>query len=120
MRDPRRLDHGRRARPTLRLLQEDLSDGWDSGSNTLRAIGRHRWEDLQPLSCLPHLILRKAAESYGSDPVNDPPARTPSEPVAGRDLDGPGRRCSLGCAAGLAKGDHDDSADFYNQLEVAV
>lgn len=129
MKDSRRLDHNRRARPTLRLLREDLSDGWDQGSHALRAISECRWEHLQPLAELPHLILRKAVDSFGSSPEKDLQARTIA---CSRDLrllelrvsqwragiwTDPNDGVRWVCAAGLAKGGHDDADDFYVQLK---
>lgn len=62
--------HHRRARPTLRVLREDLTSGWES-ANPRRALADHRLTDLHPLSELPHPIIAKAANSFGADDAQD-------------------------------------------------
>jgi hypothetical protein len=120
--------HSRRARPTLRLLSEDLTAGWDSVyAPRLIANGCH--DELHPLSELPHPIVIKAAQAIGHDGARDN--------IVGQ------TRCStkvrlleIKCSqwrggvwqdsetgvhwlvvAGLAKGDHEDHEDFYKQVE---
>src|SRR5690349_14792747 len=68
------MEHNRRARPTIRLLSEDLPSGWED-PNCTRAIADRHWDRLLPLAELPHPLLRKAAEMYGPDPVHDPAPR---------------------------------------------
>lgn len=62
--------HHRRARPTLRVLREDLSSGWTSPA-PLRALNEGRVDDLHPLSELPHPLVKKAALSFGAAPADD-------------------------------------------------
>lgn len=126
------MDHNRRARPTLRVLREDLPDGWEKKPAVLRAIAEQQWERLQPLSELPHLILRKAKESYGSNPGNDPTARPIASSKDLRLLELRASQWRAGiwtdpqsgvrwvCAAGLAKGDHADHEDFYERVKATV
>ncbi len=58
----------RRARPTLRVLRDDLRDGWEGPRAQPGFTGL---DPLLPLSDLPHPIIAKAAESFSSEPVND-------------------------------------------------
>lgn len=60
----------RRARPTLRVLQDDLQTGWESSRAQPRA-GAGGLDPLSPLSDLHHPIIRKAAESFGDNPTHD-------------------------------------------------
>lgn len=62
--------HSRRARPTLRVLREDLTSDWKS-PHPLRALKQERLLDLHPLSELPHPIIRKAAECLGAHSNSD-------------------------------------------------
>lgn len=114
----------RRARPTIRLLREDLSSDWES-PQPRRSLQAGQLTSLHPLSELPHPILAKAVSSFGDDPADDncvgPIASSTNLPLleikAGqwrggvwhdRDLD----VCWV-LVAGLAKGDHEDRDDFY-------
>lgn len=126
------MDHNRRARPTLRVLREDLTDGWEKNPAVLRAIADEKWEDVQPLSELPHLILRKAVESYGSNPDDDPTASPIASSVELRLLELRSSQWRAGiwtdpstgvrwvCTVGLAKGNHQDHDDFYQRLKTVV
>lgn len=115
----------RRARPTLRVLREDLGDGWPTPF-TRRAIEAGRIEDIQPLNALDHPILQKASSSFTDDPTDDsfvgPIASVTSAHLleirsgqwrAGVMVDGDA--CWV-VAAGLAKGGHKDRDDFYESL----
>ncbi|MGP9539171.1 DUF3039 domain-containing protein [Brachybacterium sp. AOP43-C2-M15] len=115
----------RRARPTLRVLREELADEWGDAF-TRRALEAGEITAAQPLSALPHPILRKAAESFGDDPSQDSfvgaISSVRSETLleikqgqwrAGVWID------DVACwvvTAGLAKGDHKDRDDFYQRL----
>lgn len=60
----------RRARPTLRVLREDLGDGWPTPF-TRRAIEAGDIEAIQPLDALDHPILLKASSSFTDNPADD-------------------------------------------------
>lgn len=62
--------HSRRARPTLRLLAEDLSADWAS-PRPRRLMDEGRFDEMHPLSELPHPIIAKATESFGTDATAD-------------------------------------------------
>jgi dihydrofolate reductase len=62
--------HSRRARPTIRLLREDLADGWES-LGPLRSLASADHDALHPVSELPHPIITKAAESFGIHAADD-------------------------------------------------
>lgn len=62
--------HNRRARPTLRVLAEDLTTGWSS-PRPQRLLAEGRVADLHPLSELPHSIIAKATDSFGQDASAD-------------------------------------------------
>ncbi len=120
----------RRARPTLRVLQEDLRDGWESSHAPPRA-GAEGLDPLSPLSELPHPIIRKAAESFGDKPADDTyvgPIKSSTrinlleiktgQWRGGVWIDPDTDVCWL-VAAGLAKGGHTDHDDFYQRLKRA-
>ena len=122
--------HNRRARPTLRVLREDLTSDWDSALPR-RALADNRLSDLHPLSELPHPIVAKAMESFGPDNDNDNyvgpiggSTRLPlleikqSQWRGGVWIDSETGVCWL-VVAGLAKGDHEDRDDFYKQVARA-
>ena len=68
------MEHNRRARPTLRLLSEDLCSDWEDPRFT-RAIAEKQWEQLHPMAELPHPVLRKVADLCGYEPMLDPAPR---------------------------------------------
>lgn len=119
--------HSRRARPTIRLLREGLLDGWEEPwvQHAIRA-GRH--EDLHPLADLPHPLIRKATECFGEIPEQDSPEGpvAASKHLALQEIKvrqwrgGVWRDADTGThwlvVAGLAKGDHKDRDDFYQQV----
>ncbi|WP_051800130.1 DUF3039 domain-containing protein [Catenuloplanes japonicus] len=120
----------RRARPTLRVLQDDLRDGWESPHAPPRA-GVQGLDPLSPLSALPHPIIRKAAESFGDDPEHDTHLgriKSSTRLVmleiktgqwrGGVWVDQEAGVCWL-IAAGLAKGGHKDHDDFYERVKRA-
>lgn len=120
--------HSRRARPTLRLLSEDLAAGWGSPF-PLRALADGRHESLHPLSELPHPIISKATESFGSEPGGDnyvgPIASSTIlrllEIKTGQWRGGVWEDHDSGVhwlvVAGLAKGEHEDRDDFYQRVK---
>lgn len=120
----------RRARPTLRVLRDDLRDGWESG-RVQPLAGVDGLDPLSPLSELPHPIIRKASESFTDDPALDNHAgriRSSKDLVLLEIKSGQWRGavwidseidvCWL-VAAGLAKGGHDDYDDFYERVQRA-
>lgn len=120
--------HNRRARPTLRVLREDLSTDWESALPQ-RALADGRLTDLHPLSELPHPLLTKAVDSFGADAADDnfvgPIATSTrlrlleirqSQWRGGVWQDPDSGVCWL-VVAGLAKGGHQDRDDFYKRVE---
>ena len=119
--------HSRRARPTLRLLREDLIAGW-AGPYPRRALNAGALHDLHPLSELPHPLIAKARESFGQDPQED----TPIGKIRGSTRinlweikiahwrGGVWHDSETGVhwlvVGGLAKGDHQDHEDFYKRV----
>lgn len=116
----------RRARPTLRVLRDDLADRWGDPF-TLRALEAGEIDAAQPLSALPHPILLKAADSFGDDPTQDSFVGTISCVNSETLLEIKQGQWRAGVwidddacwvvTAGLAKGDHKDRDDFYKRLE---
>lgn len=120
--------HDRRARPTIRVLKEDLTTGWNSPLPQ-RQLAAGKYQELHPLTCLPHPIIAKAARCFGSDAAADnhegPIASSTNVPLleikqsqwrGGIWEDGERGVCWL-VVAGLAKGDHKDWEDFYEHVE---
>jgi hypothetical protein len=120
--------HSRRARPTLRVLEEDLTSDWTS-PHPQRLLSNGLHEDLHPLSELPHPIVAKAAESFGGDPADDNYVGPIASSTRMRlleiknsqwrggvweDPDSGVRRLLV---AGLAKGGHEDRDDFYQRIK---
>lgn len=120
--------HSRRARPTLRLLTEDLTAGWGS-PYPLRLLTEASYEALHPLSELPHPIITKAAESFGLNPGDDnfvgPIASSTKlrlkEIKIAQWRGGVWEDSNTGVhwlvVAGLAKGEHQDRDDFYMRVQ---
>jgi hypothetical protein len=120
--------HSRRARPTLRLLAEDLTADWTS-PRPRRLLVEGRFDELHPLSELPHPIIAKAAESFGMDATADNNAGLIVssnqlhllEIRAGQWRGGVWQDEESGVhwlvAAGLAKGEHQDRDDFYQRVQ---
>ena len=120
--------HSRRARPTVRLLAEDLTAGWASPLH-LRMLADGNYEALHPLSELHHPLIAKAAESLGHEPGNDNYVGLIASSTTLRLLEirtGQWRGgvwedpktgvCWL-VVAGLAKGEHRDHDDFYMRVQ---
>lgn len=120
--------HHRRARPTLRVLREDLLSGWESAQPS-RALADSRLADLHPLSELPHPMIAKAANSFGVDAAEDnfvgPIASSThlrlleikQSQWRGGVWQDPGTQVCWLVIAGLAKGGHQDRDDFYKRIE---
>lgn len=64
--------HNRRARPTLRVLMEDLRGGWES-PYPQRLLANGQVNELAPISELPHPLIRKALQCFGQIEGNDIP-----------------------------------------------
>lgn len=120
--------HNRRARPTLRVLQEDLTSEWGS-AQPRRALAAGNFGELHPLSELPHPIVTKAVDSFGASAADDnyvgPIASATrlrlleiknSQWRGGVWEDPEAGVCWL-VVAGLAKGGHQDRDDFYKMIE---
>lgn len=120
--------HHRRARPTLRVLRQDLTSGWES-AQPQRALADNRLTDLHPLSELPHPIIGKAANSFGADPAEDnfvgPIASSThlrlleikQSQWRGGVWEDPVTQVYWLVISGLAKGGHQDHDDFYQRIE---
>jgi Protein of unknown function (DUF3039) len=120
--------HSRRARPTLRLLAQDLTAGWDS-PRPLRLLAEGHYESLHPVSELPHPIIAKATESFGLDPADDNYVGPIVSSTKLRLLEikigqwrggvweDPATSVRWLVVAGLAKGEHQDRDDFYQRIQ---
>jgi hypothetical protein len=120
--------HSRRARPTLRLIEEDLTVGWET-PRPLRLLADGDPDALHPLSELPHPVIAKATESFGSNAANDnhvgPITASTQlrlmEIKIGQWRGGVWKDPDTGVhwlvVAGLAKGGHRDHDDFYERVK---
>lgn len=122
------LMQNRRARPTLRLLRDDLDHDW-AEPTALRHLQSGDLEQLCPMASLPHPLIDKAQSLLGSDPNRDgalEPIRCATalgllELRAGQWRGAvwtdPETHVRWLVAGGLAKGEHQDQDDFYNRLD---
>ncbi|MDR2566089.1 MAG: DUF3039 domain-containing protein [Bifidobacteriaceae bacterium] len=121
--------HNRRARPTIRVLADDLTADWES-PHARRVLEQGSYQELHPLSELKHPIIAKARETFGSDPANDNATHgyvkssttLPLWEIRASQWRGgvwEDRRTGVRwlVVAGLAKGMHQDHDDFYQQVE---
>ena len=120
----------RTARPTLRVLTEDLA-GEGTLKNVLRSLGRADTDDLGSLCDLPHPIIAKAATDIGEDPTQDSHEGLIRGSTTYRLFEVKSGQWRGGVwpddegsahwlvVAGLAKGDHKDHDDFYARVERA-
>lgn len=120
--------HRRHARPTLRVLDEDLRSGWESPAPR-RLLADEAYEALHPLSELQHPIIRQARASISVAPDEDIVEGTIKGIEQFRLLEiktsqwrgalwiDPSTGVHWLVSAGLAKGEHQDHEDFYNQLQ---
>ena len=122
--------HSRRARPTLRVLRDDLTSGWASPFPR-RVLADGQLMQLHPLSELDHPLILKAAESIGTDPSED----SDEGRIRGstllhlREIKISQWRGGVWCdsktgvnwlvVAGLAKNNHKAFDDFYVEIERA-
>ncbi|WP_084082768.1 DUF3039 domain-containing protein [Corynebacterium freneyi] len=115
----------RRPRPTLRVIREDLTEGWEDPG--IRSLAPN---ELSPLADLPHPLLRSISDHCADlDDVREAGKgwirSTPpefrlreirmSQYRAGIWVDDGGTPWI--CTTGLAKGNHEDYEDFYRVLE---
>lgn len=117
----------RRARPTIRLLREDLASDWAS-PQPKRDVQSGDLSELHPLSALPHPIIAKAVASFSDEPDDDNfvgPITSSTklsllEIKSGQWRGGVWRDSELDVCwvvvAGLAKGNHEDYDDFYSRV----
>ncbi|MFT3943676.1 MAG: DUF3039 domain-containing protein [Ancrocorticia sp.] len=116
----------RTARPTLRVIREDLTSGW-STPYFLRMLDKGEVSALHPFPSLPHPLIARAADSFGEEPQEDHhegPVRSAGKYNLKEIKDGQWRGgvwaqdevCWL-VVAGLAKGEHKDHDDFYKKVE---
>jgi hypothetical protein len=120
--------HNRRARPTLRVLNEDLTSGW-TAAEPQRKLSAGDTDCLHPLSELPHPIVKKAVESFGPDSSDDnyvgpiasstrlPLLEIKSSQWRGGVWEDPESGVCWLLVAGLAKGNHQDHDDFYRRIQ---
>lgn len=119
--------HNRRARPTLRLLREDLIQLWGTPYQR-RRLDEGAVDELGPLPELHHAIIAKAVECFGTRAADDH-CEGPIRDVTSLELweiKVQQWRGGVWCdsetgvhwlvAAGLAKGEHRDHDDFYVRL----
>lgn len=121
--------HSRRARPTIRVLVEDLQDGWAS-PYPRRKLAEADYDELHPLSELPHPIIAKAAETFGMVAAADHPAGPIASSTQLRLMEikvaqwrggvwvDPETGVHWLVVAGLAKGGHEDHDDFYERIKA--
>ena len=115
----------RRPRPTLRVIREDLTEGWEVPGICGRAP-----DELSPLAVLPHPLLRSISDhcaelndvrEVGKGWIRSTPPEfrlreiRMSQYRAGIWVDDGGTPWI--CTTGLAKGNHEDYGDFYRVLE---
>lgn len=118
------------ARPTLRLLREDLKSDWED-PGPRRALDALSYEDLQPMSELPHPIIAKAVEVCGPRPEDDRFVGPIGSSTRHRLMEIKSGQWRGGVwydpvtsspwlvVAGLAKGGHQDRDDFYERVKRA-
>lgn len=124
------MKFNRRARPTLRVVKDDLISDWASPF-AQRALEEDRLSELHPLSELPHPIVQKALNSFGNNSANDVfvgPIQSSTKlrlleikhaQWRGGVWQDPETGVCWLVVAGLAKGGHDDHEDFYKKVERA-
>jgi hypothetical protein len=121
--------HSRRARPTIRVLIEDLQDGWES-PYPRRRLDEGDYDALHPLSELPHPIIAKAAETFGMVAAEDNPVGPIASSTQLRLMEikvsqwrggvwvDPETGVHWLVVVGLAKGGHEDHDDFYERIKA--
>lgn len=119
--------HRRHARPTLRVIDEDLRSGWGSPAPR-RLLEGDAYEALHPLGELQHPIIRQASESISATPAEDIVEGSikgieqlrlleiKTSQWRGALWEDPKTGVHWLVSAGLAKGGHQDHEDFYKQL----
>lgn len=119
--------YNRRARPTLRVLKEDLNSEWEN-PGPKRALEEGIYTSLHPLSELPHPLIRKAVEAFGENENEDARReriRSATKAIVwkiryeqwrGAVWADPETGVRWLIAAGRAKGQHKDTDDFYEEV----
>lgn len=125
------MNESRRTRPTVRVIRDDLHDGWES-PHPQRLIRDGKLTELHPLSELPHPRILKATEAIGDDSALDnyegkirasqnySLLKIKAGQWRGAVWLDPDANVHWLIAAGLAKGSHEDHDDFYFRVEQAV
>lgn len=120
--------HSRRARPTLRVLKEDLTAEWKS-PHPRRMLAQGRHDELHPLSELPHPLVEKATDAIRHDTDVDNVAgpiacskqlqlwEIKSSQWRGGVWKEPDTGVHWLVVAGLALGGHEDRDDFYERVK---
>lgn len=120
--------HLRHARPTLRVIDRDLRSGWDSPAPR-RLLVEGTYTALHPMGELQHPIIRQATESIAANPSGDIVEgiikgvkqlrllEIKTSQWRGALWEDPKTGVHWLISAGLAKGEHEDHADFYKQLQ---
>lgn len=120
--------HSRRARPTLRVLAQDLTADWASPLPR-RLVEEGRLDELHPLSELPHPIISKAVDCFSHDATTDNYVGLIASSTSMRLMEIKVGQWRGGVwldeqtgvhwlvVAGLAKGNHEDHDDFYQRLK---
>lgn len=117
----------RRARPTRRLLDEDLGHNWGSVEQ-IRSFKEGGVDYLHPLSEISHPIISKALSCFGDNPENDNfvgPIQSVKE-LHLKEIKSSNWRGGVWhdedndvewlLVAGIAKGNHEDFDDFYERI----
>lgn len=122
------MQHSRRARPTLEVIANQLTNGWRDAWPQ-RAVQEGSFAELHPLSELPHPLIAKAADSFGTDPSSDnsPGLIKSATTLSLHEVRISQWRGGIWCdpdtgvhwlvVAGLAKGNHLDHDDFYEKVK---
>lgn len=122
--------HDKRARPTLRVIQEDLVSDWGDPF-PLRAVENGQVDQLHPLSALPHPLIERASATFGLDsesgdykPIECSTAtrlwKVRTSQWRGGVWEDPETGVFWLVVAGLSKGGHGDHSDFYKRVEREV
>ena len=110
------------------MLKEDLADGWES-PQPARSLADGAYDLLHPLSELPHPIIAKATESFGTNADDDNYVGPILSSTQLRLLEikvsqwrggvwaDPDTGVHWLVVAGLAKGGHRDHDDFYHRVQ---
>lgn len=113
----------------MRLIGDDLKDGW-ADARARRALVDERFEDLCPMAELAHPLIAKACEWFGTNAQGDNYHQAircatslgllevQAGQWRGAVWTDPATGVRWLVAGGLAKGNHEDSDDFWVRLEA--